>query len=395
MKRRAALTALACICGGSAATRGAGAAVSSRGGVLAWGAAGCWVGTGDGVMHGLPDRLSPGVDPAPTLNGLWLAAANGMLRCWEPAAGPAWQLRCSVQLGAPVHALAASPDGRWALAAHGEQLSLLDQRGKVVKIFDGTDLERRSRGAATALFSLPQRRSFVAAWPALGESWEISLDPAAQPLFEGLVHDYRMGEAIPRPGYLGARRAPLGRPLPVFEFADARVPWIAGVQGREVVVVHLDVRRRIAALSVAGANPAGAALRPAPRGHGLGEWWLPAGNEVHVFDTARWVRVAGHTLPGPVRQLQATGDVVWALVGERDSATLFRLRGGQGESWQSLAGIGGALTAMRGEPGGPHLLALQTDPPALLRLDADGGVLRTLPLPPATSWGGVAWLPMT
>ncbi|MEI2679189.1 MAG: hypothetical protein V9G29_15840 [Burkholderiaceae bacterium] len=48
----------------------------------------------------------------------------------------------------------------------------------------------------------------------------------------------------PRRAILGARRAPLGRPLPEFTFADARVPWLAGTLGAEVVVVHLDVRRQ-------------------------------------------------------------------------------------------------------------------------------------------------------
>ncbi|MBE0549093.1 MAG: hypothetical protein IH627_15880, partial [Rubrivivax sp.] len=283
MKRRSALTALAYALGASAAPVGSHATAASRDGVLAWGPEGCWVGAGSGALHRLPDPLTPGIEPAPTGDGLWLVSAGGALRCWEPGAGSSWRLRCSVAFSAPVLALAASRDGRWVLAAHGEQLSLCDSRGEVVKTFEGTDLTREHRGAATALFALPQRRSFVAAWPALGELWEISLDPAAAPIFDGLVHDYRMAEAIPKPGYLGARRSPLGRPMPAIGFADARVPWLAGVQGNEVVVVHMDVRRRIAALRVDAANPAGATLRAASPARGAVEWWLPAGNEVHVF----------------------------------------------------------------------------------------------------------------
>lgn len=175
---------------------------------------------------------------------------------------------------------------------------------------------------------------------------------------------------------------------------DRRVPWLAGMQGDDVVVVHLDVRRRIAALRVPGANPAGAALRPASRGRSTIEWWLPAGHEIHVFDTARWVRVAAHALPGPVLQLQATDEAVWALVGERAAATLFTLRGSQADAWQRVVAGAGALAALRAAPRGLQVLALRAaDPPALLLLEAGGAVLRSWLLPSGAGFDGVAWLP--
>ncbi len=394
MKRRSVLTALVCALGGSATPVGTRAAAASRIGVVAWGAEGCWVEAGGNALHRLPDPLAPGLAPIPTADGLWLVAANGTLRCWEPGGGLSWQVRCTVAFGAPVHALAASPDGHWALAAHGDRLSLLDSRGEVAKTFEGSDLTRERRGAATALFMLPQRRSFVAAWPALGELWEISLDPAAAPIFDGLVHDYRMSEGIATPGYLGARRAPLGRPMPALSFADERVPWLAGAQGEEVIVVHLDVRRRIAALRVDAAHPAGATLRVASRERGAVEWWLPAGNDVHVFDTTRWVRMATHALPGPVRQLQAVDGALWARVEERGAADLFILRDGKASGWRRVDSLAGPWLALHSEPRGSRLLALRADPPALLLLDAGGGVLRTWPLPPSTALRGAAWLAM-
>jgi len=395
MRRRAALTALACMGAGPATWRPARAAAAWRQGVLAWGPGGCCIATvGGDELTRLPDALAPAIDPVPVAGGLWLVAADGGLRCWEPATCSSWRLRFTLPMESPVHALAASPDGRWALVAHGERLTLVDARGAVVKTFEGSDLGRTRRGAATVLFSLPQRQSFFAAWPALGESWEISLDPAAAPLFDGLVHDYRMGEAIPKPGYLGARRAPLGQPMPDFSFSDGRVPWLAGMQGDKAAVVHLDVRRRIAALRVPGANPTGAALRLASQGRSTNRWWLPAGNEIHIFDTARWIRVAAHTLPGPVLQLQTTDEAVWALVGERAAATLYTLRDSQVDAWQRLGAGAGALAAMRAAPRGFQVLALRAaDPPALLLLEAGGAVLRTWPLPSGAGIDGVAWWP--
>ncbi|MDO9074264.1 MAG: hypothetical protein Q7U73_13465 [Rubrivivax sp.] len=396
MQRRAALSTLFWGCSGAALPSRGHAATPLAGHVLAWGADGCCVAGPDGAMQRLPDRLAAGTRPALTSRGLWLVDAKGALRGWAPGGDNAWQLQRTVAFTAPVHAFAASPDGRWVAAAHATQLSLLDGSGSVHRLFDGTDLGGEHRGRATALFSLPQRHSFVAAWPALGEVWEISLDPQAAPIFDGLVHDYRMGEAIAKVGYLGARRAPLGRPLPEFTFADTRVPWLAGTQGAELAVMHLDVRRRIAALHAEAANPAAATLRRTARGHGAFEWWLPAGHDVHVFDTARWVRRAVSALPGPVQQLQPVEDTadaaLWAQVAEQRGSALWRLDNDQ-RGWQRVDAVAGPVVAMSGTSQAAELLVLCSDPPALLRLDRDGGLLAHSRLP-AAAWQGVAAWPL-
>lgn len=148
-----------------------------------------------------------------------------------------------------------------------------------------------------ALWHLPQRRSFVVAWPALGELWEIPLNPDAEPIFDGLVHDYRMGEGLAAPGYLGVRRTPLGPAMPELDFADARVPWLAGLQDERVVLVHLDVRRRIAERTLPGARPQAALLRHAESGL---QWCLPCGQQVQVLDLPRFEPVdAVAWLPAP------------------------------------------------------------------------------------------------
>lgn len=398
MQRRAALSTLFWGCSAAGLPSRAHAATPLAGHVLVWGPEGCCVVGSDGAVQGLPDRLAAGTRPALTLRGLWLVDAEGALRGWAPEGNHGWQLQRTLAFATPVHALAASPDGRWVAAAHAELLSLIDGRGMVHKVFDGANLGGQHRGRATALFSLPQRRSFAVAWPAMGEVWEISLDPQAAPIFDGLVHDYRMGEAIAKPGYLGARRAPLGRPLPHFSFADARVPWLAGTLGAEVAVMHLDVRRRIAALQVAAAHPAGATLRRAARGHGAFEWWLPAGHDIHVFDTTRWQGAAVHTLFGPVLQLHAVDDAedgaVWAVVDQRGDAALWVLDGAAAGTWRPVSGgVVSALT-QSATPRGSPLLVLRRDPSALLRLDHHGGERAQWPLPAGIAWQGIAaWPP--
>lgn len=392
MRRRAALGALAGI--GWVPPGAVRAWVRPLDRLLVWGPQACWVADGETALTRLPDALAAGLAPVPTAQGLWLVDDLGRLRCWAPADGledgladAAWQVRHTVAFAAPVHALAASADGHWVAAAHGESLSLLNAQGEEIKSFAGQDLARQVRGMATALFFLSQRRSCVAAWPALGEVWEISLDPGAAPLFEGLVHDYRMAEGIATPGYLGIRRSPLDRPLPTFEFADARVPWLAGVQGAEVSVLHLDVRRRIARLAVEAARPAQASLR------GPAAWWLPAGPEVHVFDTARWVRAAVHRLPAPVQALRAQGRVMWALVGAPGAAELGWVDESAAGRWLRAPGVAGPVIALHSAGPESPLLALCSDPPAVLKLDASGVVLDRRSLPTSGTYQGVAAWP--
>ena len=396
MKRRAALAALAWGCGGAALAPPTLAAQAPPGDALAWGPDGVWLAGPDGSLQHLPDAPAAGTRPILTSRGLWLVDSLGALRCWAPEngrRGDPWTLQRTVARPARVHALAVSPDGHWVAAAHGEQLSLLDANGQVQRVLEGSTLQRDLRGRAAALFALPQRRSFVAVWPGLGEVWEISTDPRAAPIFDGLVHDYRMGEAIATPGFLGARRAPLGRPLPEFTFADARVPWLAGTRGAEVVVVHLDVRRQIAALHAGAAHPAGATLHRPAREPAALEWWLPAGHEIQVFDTRRWARSAVHKLPGPVRQVHAVdgpgGAALWARVDDHGGSNLWRLDDDTG-GWLPVPAVAGPVVAMGGTPQGDDLLVLCGTPPALLRLDRHGSLRARWPLPAASTWLGVS-----
>jgi hypothetical protein len=289
------------------------------------------------------------------------------------------------RLDQPAHALAAGADGQWGLAAHGEALTLLDADARVRKTFDGSDLARRVRGRAAQLVAHAGRRSFVASWPALGELWEISLDPAAPPIFDGLVHDYRMGEAIPTSGFLGIRRAPLPRAVPELAFADPRASWVAGTLGDAVVVVHLDVRRTIATFALPLARPAAAALRPAAGT--AAQWWLPVQDEVHVIATDRWVEIDRHRFQGAVQRVQAVGDTIWALVGEPGNASLQVWRDGR---WSALEVGAKRLVALRALPAQGAVLLAAREPDALLLVGTQGQVQHRWAWPGAAGARGLA-----
>ncbi|MBI3157147.1 MAG: hypothetical protein HYZ20_17340 [Burkholderiales bacterium] len=360
--------------------------------LLAWGEGGAWL-----LADGLAQALPAAQPPAAAAAAVWSVDAAGLVQRWRPraatggepalpAAAP-WIAQAAQSIGEPVHGMAASADGAHALLAHGQRLTLLDAGARPLKVYQGEDLARTRRGRAQALFAHAGRASLLVAWSGFGELWEIPLDPRAPPIFDGLVHDYRMGEALPRPGYLGVRRVPLEGPPPRFVLADPRVPWVAGLVDGGVAVVHLDVRRRIATLPLAGARPQASALPQAGR---AGAWWLPAGEHVFVVDTARW-RVASE-LPAPagLLRLHDADGALWALA----EAGLLRWQPG---GWQTVAALGGAPRALARDERRRHWLAAVTPadaaaPGAVLRLDDEGRLLARVALPAGARVDGLAAL---
>ena len=99
------------------------------------------------------------------------------------------------------------------------------------------------------MYDAAPRKSFVVALKDIPEVWEISYDPKAEPIYDGLVHDYKMGEAIAKPGYLGVRRTPLDEPLDDFFFDQSYRHVLGATRPRadgspNAQVVNLDVRRQ-------------------------------------------------------------------------------------------------------------------------------------------------------
>ena len=139
---------------------------------------------------------------------------------------------------------AVSADGAWRLRADAGQLRLHDARGAEVR--------RWPAAAVLQILPLAARRSFVVTFEDLAEVWELQLDPAAEPVFNGLVHDYRMGEGLAEPGFLALRRTRLPEALRALTLADRSGAWLLArgadqADGRAVLhLLQLDVRRAVA-----------------------------------------------------------------------------------------------------------------------------------------------------
>jgi hypothetical protein len=157
-------------------------------------------------------------------------------------AGALAGLACTWTLAAPV---ATSADGRWRIEGRDGAVLVFDGE-RLAKTLPAQRLGDNERAGLVDVVYLPARRSFVIAFDTLPELWELSVDPQAPPVHDGLVHDYRMGEAIASPGFLGVRRTPLAAPLRALA-ADARggAYVLARSADGAWLLINLDVRRAI------------------------------------------------------------------------------------------------------------------------------------------------------
>ncbi|MFP5397238.1 MAG: cytochrome D1 domain-containing protein [Gammaproteobacteria bacterium] len=198
-----------------------------------------------------------------------LGGGDGALALLDACTGR-WLARAAL-LGR-IGALAWSGDAQHLIAADADApaLVIVDDRLQLLRRYAVADLAKRLPSRVAAVAAHAARRSFVVALRDLPELWEISLDPQAEPIYDGLVHDFRMGEAIPSAGFLGVRRSPLAAPL-ADPFVDPLRPQVLartrGADGGDVVLTHnLDIRRAIAAVALADAPRPGAGAVVAHRG---------------------------------------------------------------------------------------------------------------------------------
>ena len=275
------------------------------------------------------------------------------------------------RVGGASSAIVASSDGRYlaVAAAQPSSLVVLDRNLRVERALPGRGLDDRRASAIAALVDVPSRRSFLAALPGLPEVWEVSYDDAAPPIFPGLVHDYRFGEAIALPGKLHPRRVPLDAPV------DDLLPDPVGADvlgsghgASHLQVLNLHVRRRIAV--VASPAPASAGARWA------GVVALPGGDALRIVDPRSWRTLADVYLGGAATlvRAQANAQHAWAVVrgahGRGDRVLRVDVHRHRTSGEVALA-AGVRVIDIAPAHGGDDVLVLLDGPePGLVRIDA-------------------------
>ena len=165
------------------------------------------------------------------------------------------QMVAEVRAGINTRNAAVSKDGRFVIVGNylPHTLVVLDVTDlrplKVIPVRD----ENGKTSRVSAVYDAGPRGSFVAALKDIPEVWEIFYTDLHDPIYEGMVHDYRAGEAIASAGPFPVRRTKLEEILDDF-FFDQSYAYLIGAarDGGKGQVVNLDIRRKIADVALPG-----------------------------------------------------------------------------------------------------------------------------------------------
>lgn len=211
------------------------------------------------------------------------------------------QMLSEVRAGINARNAAVSSDGKYVIVANylPHTLVVLDADLNLVKTLAAKDARGRS-SRVSAVYDAAPRRSFIAALKDVPELWEISYDPKAEPVADGLVHDYRLREGAFAPGFLNPRRTPLEDVLDDFFFTPGYREVVgARRDGRHGQVVNLDVRRAIATVELPGLPHLGSGISWQRDGRRVMATPNLREGVVSVIDVATWKTIKQISTAGP------------------------------------------------------------------------------------------------
>ena len=212
------------------------------------------------ALHGGPKYSSDG-------RFVYFASRDGWISKFD-----LWNLAtvAEVRAGINTRNLAVSADDRFVMVANylPHTLALLDAKDlspiRVIPIVgdDGTT------SRASAVYVAPPRQSFIVALKDIPEVWEIQYRDDPLPVYEGIMHDYRLNEGLARvDGPFPVRRIRLDDYLDDFFFSqDYSLLMGAARNAGKGQVVQMDVGRRIAELDIDGMPHLGSGITFEHRG---------------------------------------------------------------------------------------------------------------------------------
>ncbi|MBI3524245.1 MAG: cytochrome C oxidase Cbb3, partial [Betaproteobacteria bacterium] len=107
-------------------------------------------------------------------------------------------------------------------------------------------------------------------------------------IYNGYVHDYKMGEGIALPGYLNPRRTPLAAELDDFFFDQSYANVMGASREGRGQVVNLDARRKIADLDLPGMPHLGSGITWEWQGHHVMATPNLKEGAISVIDMQNW-----------------------------------------------------------------------------------------------------------
>lgn len=191
------------------------------------------------------------------------------------------------RVGINTRNVAVSADGRYLLAGNylPHTLVLLDAHDlsliKAIPVEGDLVDGKKQTSRVSAVYTAPPRESFIVALKDLKEIWEIYYADNPPKVFNGYVHDYRMGEGLAETGGFPIRKIKLKDHLDDF-FFDQSYQHVIGAsrESENGQVINLLVGKKIADLDLAGMPHLGSGI--------TWPYQLPNGKQTTVLATPHY-----------------------------------------------------------------------------------------------------------
>ena len=252
---------------------------------------------------------------------VYFASRDGWISLYD-----IWNLTLVAEIRAGINTrnLAVSSDGRYVLVGNylPHTLVMLDARDlALLKVIPAKDAAGRS-SRVSAVYDAAPRESFVVALKDLPEVWELPYGDKTGPVYEGLVHDYRMGEGLATPRPFAIRRTVLDGILDDFFFDPAYDHLIGAARdGHTGQVVNLNVRRKIAELDLPGLPHLGSGITWEWNGRAVLATPNLKEGQVTIIDMKTWKTVASIRTAGPGFFMRSHEQTPYAWVDAFNSAS--------------------------------------------------------------------------
>jgi hypothetical protein len=225
------------------------------------------------------------------------------------------QITQQLRVGQCSSGIALSADGRFIMAANLQPTSLVAIDANdfaIIRTIDVKDKAGKASGVST-IQTAAARKSFIAVMQDIPEIWELSYDEHAEPVYEGLVHDYKMAEAIALRGPFAPRSTLLERSFSSFSF-DTNYTHAIGSSGDGLVqIINLNIRRKIRDLRFSSALQADAGATWLSQDRQMLALPQKDSNRLHLIDVLSWQVLQQMTLSGKNIRLHthANAPYVW------------------------------------------------------------------------------------
>ena len=207
-----------------------------------------------------------------------------------------------IRAGINTRNLAVSGDGKTVLVGNylPHSLVLLDAENlNPLQMIPVKDQHGKS-SRVSAVYAAAPRNSFIAALKDIPEVWEIYYNDKHEPVYNGLVHDYRHGEGVEDKSRFPIRPIPLDDYLDDFQFDPSYTHLMGAARNsKNGQVINLNIRRKVADLELTGLPHLGSGITWNYKGRPVMATPNLKKAEISIIDMTSWKTIKTIKTLGP------------------------------------------------------------------------------------------------